>query len=208
MSCRTKREGRLPGSIWIRPARRVGSGPAMPESNGRSRWRQELVPASMRDPSAILAHMSPRFEETFRAVTSVTTDMRIDERLIATRCRSGAKASSRSWGTRRIRCCWHTGQGAAQAMVDAVALGQALGENGSAEDALRSYERGRRRKTATRPAGGTPDGSHHGDDEPLGLLGTGSRRAAGARQTTREDAWGHQSTPPAPTSAGNIGRRL
>ena len=41
----------------------------------------------------------------------------------------------------------HTGQGAAQAMVDGVALGQALGENGNVEDALRSYERDRRKKT-------------------------------------------------------------
>lgn len=33
-------------------------------------------------------------------------------------------------------------------MVDAVALGQALGKNGNLEDALRSYERDRREKPA------------------------------------------------------------
>ena len=52
-------------------------------------------------------------------------------------------------------------------MVDAVALGQALGENGSAEDALRSYERGRRRKTATRPAGGRRTARIMGTMNPL-----------------------------------------
>ena len=42
----------------------------------------------------------------------------------------------------------HTGQGAAQAMVDAVALGQALAKNENVENALRWYERDRREKTA------------------------------------------------------------
>ena len=37
----------------------------------------------------------------------------------------------------------HTGQGAAQAIVDGVALGHAQGENANVEDALRSYERNR-----------------------------------------------------------------
>jgi 2-polyprenyl-6-methoxyphenol hydroxylase-like FAD-dependent oxidoreductase len=41
----------------------------------------------------------------------------------------------------------HTGQGAAQAIVDAVPLGRALGRGADVEAALRSYERKRREKT-------------------------------------------------------------
>jgi hypothetical protein len=33
----------------------------------------------MRDPSAIVAHMSPRFDATFRAITSATDDLRVDD---------------------------------------------------------------------------------------------------------------------------------
>jgi 2-polyprenyl-6-methoxyphenol hydroxylase-like FAD-dependent oxidoreductase len=43
----------------------------------------------------------------------------------------------------------HTGQGAAQAIVDAVALGQALRTDDHVERALRVYERDRGQKTAT-----------------------------------------------------------
>src|SRR5436309_3788598 len=39
----------------------------------------ELVPPGMRDPSAIVAHLAPRFDTTFRAVTSETEDLRCDE---------------------------------------------------------------------------------------------------------------------------------
>ena len=42
----------------------------------------------------------------------------------------------------------HTGQGAAQAIVDAVALANALARDAHIERALRSYEQVRRRKTA------------------------------------------------------------
>ena len=38
----------------------------------------------------------------------------------------------------------HTGQGAAQAIVDAVTLGQVLREGANVADALKAYERGRR----------------------------------------------------------------
>ena len=43
----------------------------------------------------------------------------------------------------------HTGQGAAQAIVDAVALGRALAREAAVPRALRAYEAERRRKTAT-----------------------------------------------------------
>lgn len=64
--------------------------------------------------------MSPQFEETFRAVTSATDDMRVDElfdrdplpfwgRGVVTLLRDAAHP-----------LLPHTGQGAAQAIVDAV----------------------------------------------------------------------------------------
>src|SRR4030095_799741 len=38
-----------------------------------------LVPRGLEDPRAILALMAPRFDPTFRAVTSATSDLRYDE---------------------------------------------------------------------------------------------------------------------------------
>ncbi len=40
---------------------------------------REVVPSGMRDPHTILAHMSPRMDATFRAVTSETNELRCDE---------------------------------------------------------------------------------------------------------------------------------
>ena len=48
----------------------------------------------------------------------------------------------------------HTGQGAAQAIVDAVALGEALSDGANVADALQTYERERRPKTAVLVAQG------------------------------------------------------
>ena len=110
---------------------------------------EELVPAGMRDdPAAILRHMAPRFEETFRGVTAETTDMRVDELCDRDPLPFWGKGPVTLLGDAAHPVLPHTGQGAAQAMVDAVVLGQALGENGDVEGALRSYERHRREKTA------------------------------------------------------------
>jgi 2-polyprenyl-6-methoxyphenol hydroxylase-like FAD-dependent oxidoreductase len=116
---------------------------------------EELVPAGMRhDPAAILRHMSPRFDEMFRAVTSGTTDMRVDELF--------DRDPLPFWGTDVVTLLGdaahpvlpHTGQGAAQALVDAVALGRAVSMHADVEDALRAYERDRREKTAALVAQG------------------------------------------------------
>jgi 2-polyprenyl-6-methoxyphenol hydroxylase-like FAD-dependent oxidoreductase len=108
----------------------------------------ELVPSGMRDPKAILEHMLPRFDETYRAITSATDDLRCDELV--------DRDPIPFWGTGVVTLLGdaahpvlpHTGQGAAQAMVDAVTLGQALTGGVSIEPALRSYERQRQQKTA------------------------------------------------------------
>ena len=109
---------------------------------------RELIPPDMRDPAAVLAHMSPRFDATFRAITSATNDLRCDELF--------DRDPLPFWGQRVVTLLGdaahpllpHTGQGAAQAIVDAVTLGKALSGSAPIEPALRSYEQERREKTA------------------------------------------------------------
>ena len=116
---------------------RTWSGPATPASTGALGLAQELVPAGMRDDAAaILAHLSPRFDETFRAVTSGTTDMRVDQLFDRDPLPFWGKGVVTLLGDAAHPVLPHTGQGAAQAMVDAVALGRALGENGNVDDAF------------------------------------------------------------------------
>jgi 2-polyprenyl-6-methoxyphenol hydroxylase-like FAD-dependent oxidoreductase len=109
---------------------------------------RELVPRAMHDPAAVVAHVSPRFDATFRAVTSATDDLRFDELI--------DRDPLPFWGKQRVTLLGdaahpllpHTGQGAAQAMVDATTLGSALRSERDVESALRSYEHERRTKTA------------------------------------------------------------
>jgi 2-polyprenyl-6-methoxyphenol hydroxylase-like FAD-dependent oxidoreductase len=108
-----------------------------------------LVPSSMRDPAAILALMSPRCDATFRAVTSATTDLRYDELVDRDPIRFWGKGNVTLLGDAAHPVLPHTGQGAAQAIVDAVTLGKALREDTNVERVLRSYERERLDKTAT-----------------------------------------------------------
>jgi len=109
---------------------------------------RELVPAGMTDPAAILAHMTPRFDATFRAVTSATDDLRYDELV--------DRDPIPSWGSDMVTLLGdaahpllpHTAQGAAQAIVDAVTLGARLKGDIDIALALRSYERDRMSRTA------------------------------------------------------------
>jgi 2-polyprenyl-6-methoxyphenol hydroxylase-like FAD-dependent oxidoreductase len=110
---------------------------------------RELVPAAMRDPAAILALMRPRFDATFRTVTKATDEVRYDELSDRDPIPSWGKDMVTLLGDAAHPLLPHTGQGAAQAIVDAVTLGRALGEDVGIEHALRSYERERRGKTAT-----------------------------------------------------------
>jgi 2-polyprenyl-6-methoxyphenol hydroxylase-like FAD-dependent oxidoreductase len=109
---------------------------------------RELVPPGMHDPVAVLAHLSPRFDATFRAITSVTDDLRFDELV--------DRDPISTWGTGPVTLLGdaahpmlpHTGQGAAQAIVDGVTIGAMLGREEDVERALRAYERERQAKTA------------------------------------------------------------
>ena len=109
---------------------------------------RELVPPGMRDPTAILAHMLPKMDTMFRAVTAGTEELRCDELF--------DRDPIPFWGTGPVTLLGdaahpvlpHTGQGAAQAMVDAVTLGRALTGHVDVEPALRAYEQERLAKTA------------------------------------------------------------
>ena len=97
----------------------------------------------------ILERQTAAFDSRFRAITSASLpdDMRFDELLL--------RDPLSEWGTGRITLLGdaahpmlpHTGQGAAQALEDAVALGLVLGPAGGVEPALRRYEQVRSRRT-------------------------------------------------------------
>ena len=115
---------------------------------------REIVPSDTRDPAAILAHMSPRMDATFRAVTSSTEELRCDELVDRDPLPRWGKGIVTLLGDAAHPLLPHTGQGAAQAIVDAVALGQVLGEGANVADALQAYERERRPRTAVLVAQG------------------------------------------------------
>jgi 2-polyprenyl-6-methoxyphenol hydroxylase-like FAD-dependent oxidoreductase len=107
---------------------------------------QQLIPADMRNPEAIVAAMAPQFDRTFRAITSATADMRVDELFDRDPLPWWSRGPVTLLGDAAHPVLPHTGQGAAQAMVDAVTLARALQQHGI-ETGLRAYERERLPKT-------------------------------------------------------------
>lgn len=119
---------------------------------------EELVPQSVRlqdtangkaAARSLLAHMAPTFDETFRAITSATTEFHYDGVLVD-------RDPLPRWGDGIVTLIGdaahpmlpHTGQGAAQAIVDAVTLGKMLAAGTDVEQTLRAFEAERRPKTA------------------------------------------------------------
>jgi 2-polyprenyl-6-methoxyphenol hydroxylase-like FAD-dependent oxidoreductase len=118
---------------------------------------EELVPAEIRlkappttgAAEALLAHMTPKFDETFRAITSATSEFHYDGVLVD-------RDPLPRWGDGVVTLIGdaahpllpHTGQGAAQAIVDAVTLGQMLAGDVNVERTLRAFEAERMPKTA------------------------------------------------------------
>jgi 2-polyprenyl-6-methoxyphenol hydroxylase-like FAD-dependent oxidoreductase len=98
---------------------------------------------------SILAALAPRFEASFNAITRAAwkEDRRFDSLSV--------RAPLPSWGRSRITLLGdaahpmlpHTGQGAAQALEDAVALGLVLAKPADVTHALRRYESVRMRRT-------------------------------------------------------------
>jgi 2-polyprenyl-6-methoxyphenol hydroxylase-like FAD-dependent oxidoreductase len=115
---------------------------------------EELVPKALirlkPDPtSALVAHMAPQFDDTFRAITAATSELRCDGVLVD-------RDPLPSWGAGRVTLIGdaahpmlpHTGQGAAQAIVDGVTLGMMLSGDTGVERTLRAFEAERQPKTA------------------------------------------------------------
>jgi 2-polyprenyl-6-methoxyphenol hydroxylase-like FAD-dependent oxidoreductase len=109
---------------------------------------QELLPAGMTDPATIVAHVTPQFDATFRAVTSATRDFRFDALVDRDPIPSWGRGVVTLLGDAAHPLLPHTGQGAAQAIVDGVTLGQVLSSDRSVAPALQAYQRERRAKTA------------------------------------------------------------
>lgn len=91
--------------------------------------------------------MAPSFDATFRAMTTATTDLRLDELIDRDPLSSWGNGAVTLLGDAAHPMLPHTGQGAAQAMVDAVSLANALRDDSNVEQALRRYERERLPKT-------------------------------------------------------------
>lgn len=110
---------------------------------------EELLPRGETDPLALLTHVAPRFDRTFRAITSATSELRCDGVLVD-------RDPLLSWGAGVVTLIGdaahpmlpQTGQGAAQAIVDAVTLGRMLAPDVDIESTLRAFEAERRPKTA------------------------------------------------------------
>jgi 2-polyprenyl-6-methoxyphenol hydroxylase-like FAD-dependent oxidoreductase len=122
-------------------------------------YAEELLPAELIRPTmdtsnpgragAVVDHVATRFDATFRAITAATTELRFDNVLVD-------RDPLPSWGTGVVTLIGdaahpmlpHTGQGAAQAIVDGVTLGKVLAPDVDIEQALRAFEAERRPKTA------------------------------------------------------------
>jgi 2-polyprenyl-6-methoxyphenol hydroxylase-like FAD-dependent oxidoreductase len=89
------------------------------------------------------------FDPRFRAITAATKpdDMRFDELVTREALSTWGRGPLTLVGDAAHPLMPHTGQGAAQALEDAVALGLALAARGDVERALRRYERVRSRRT-------------------------------------------------------------
>jgi 2-polyprenyl-6-methoxyphenol hydroxylase-like FAD-dependent oxidoreductase len=107
-----------------------------------------VAPAGVEDPAAIVRAMAPTFDDTFRAITSATDEMRYDELVDRDPLPWWGSGVVTLLGDAAHPLLPHTGQGAAQAIVDAVTLGKALREGTHLEESLRRYERERIPKTS------------------------------------------------------------
>ncbi len=107
------------------------------------------LPRETRTPAAVLDRLMPRFDARLRGVIELTRaeDMRFDALV--------SRPPLPTWGSGRVTLLGdaahpmlpHTGQGAAQALEDAVALGLALASATDVEQGLRRYEAVRAART-------------------------------------------------------------
>jgi 2-polyprenyl-6-methoxyphenol hydroxylase-like FAD-dependent oxidoreductase len=115
----------------------------------RQRLGEGGRPIDSGNPAALAERCAAQFHEPFRAIVRATRadDLRLDELF--------DREPIDDWGAGRVTLLGdaahpmlpHAGQGAAQALEDAVALGQVLRDTASLDEALRRYERVRARRT-------------------------------------------------------------
>ncbi len=110
---------------------------------------RELTPPGTRDPEAILTRILPGADATLRAITSSADELRCDEPADRDPLVFWGRGVVTLLGDAAHPLLPHTGQGAAQAIVDAVTLGTMLGAHAEVTKALRSYERVRIPRTSS-----------------------------------------------------------
>ena len=98
--------------------------------------------------TALLAYVAPRFDATFRAITSATSELRFDVLVDRDPLPHWGSGVVTLIGDAAHPMLPHTGQGAAQAIVDAVTLGKMLTPKVDVESTLRAFEAERQSKTS------------------------------------------------------------
>ena len=109
----------------------------------------EDLPRMTPDPDALLERCAHLCDEAFRQVVRATAagDVRLDEFLERDPIEHWGRGCATLLGDAAHPMLPHTGQGAAQALEDAVALGLALASDEDPERSLRAYERVRAART-------------------------------------------------------------
>jgi 2-polyprenyl-6-methoxyphenol hydroxylase-like FAD-dependent oxidoreductase len=109
----------------------------------------EYVTQSSRVPKEIAFRIARDFDERFRAIVNATQpeDMRLDELFDRDPIRRWGRGPVTLLGDAAHPMLPHAGQGAAQALEDAVTLGRALEQISDSEEALRRYEQLRFKRT-------------------------------------------------------------
>jgi 2-polyprenyl-6-methoxyphenol hydroxylase-like FAD-dependent oxidoreductase len=109
----------------------------------------EHVPTGRRNPAAIAARETLSFESPFRAIVAATESnaVRFDELLQRPPLARSGEGRVTLLGDAAHPLMPHTGQGAAQALENAVALGLVLSRTTDIATALHQYERVRSRRT-------------------------------------------------------------
>jgi 2-polyprenyl-6-methoxyphenol hydroxylase-like FAD-dependent oxidoreductase len=102
------------------------------------------------DATSVLRRWTPHFDAQFEAITRASSpaQMRLDELFERDPLREWGRGPVTLLGDAAHPMLPHTGQGAAQALEDAVGLGRALRETAEPIAALRRYEDVRSRRTA------------------------------------------------------------